>query len=104
VTREHLSEMKRVSAPLLPQAAEPRITRLAGGFSSARAQGLDALLVIVPERVTPEQLAKLPEPARWQKLHARKKARAGTVRRTALANARQTLAVLGYCRPEASAF
>lgn len=105
MTRDQLSELKRtVSAPLLPQAAEPRIARLAGGFSAARAQGLDALLVIVPERVTPQQLAKLPEAARWQKLHARKPARAGTVRSTALANARQTLAVLGYCRPEASAF
>jgi leucyl aminopeptidase len=105
VTRDQLSELqRRRSASALPAADEPRISRLAGGLRTAKADAFDALFVIVPEGATAAQLAVLPEPARWQRLNARTKARAGAVRSTTLANAGQTLAVLGYCRQDASAF
>jgi leucyl aminopeptidase len=65
---------------------------------------LDALLCIVPYPAAPQSLRALPESARWRALDARAPARAGTVRTTSLGNPRQTLAVLGYLAPDASAF
>ena len=46
----------------------------------------------------------MPEAQRWRELHARDKARTGSVRSTTLANEHQTQAVLGYLAPEASPF
>jgi leucyl aminopeptidase len=65
---------------------------------------MDALLVVLPDNANARVLAALPESQRWQELHARAAPRAGTVRSTALANSRHTLAVLGYARAEASTF
>ncbi len=52
----------------------------------------------------PRAFADLPEPERWRELHARSKPRSGTVRSTALANSRHTLAVIGYLQADASPF
>jgi leucyl aminopeptidase len=82
---------------LLPPAKGPEIVRARGGE-------VDALLVVVPETATPGSLEKLPESLRWRDLLAREAPHAGTVRTTALANRGQTLAVLGFLRPQASAF
>jgi leucyl aminopeptidase len=71
---------------------------------SARAGQWDAIFVIVPDAAQPRVFAELPEPERWRELHSRDKPLAGTVRSTALANSRHTLAVLGYCRADASPF
>src|SRR6185312_343618 len=87
----------RRSLSLLPPAAGPQIVRSRGGE-------VDALLVAVPETATPASLAKLPESLRWRDLLAREPPHAGTVRTTTLANRRQTLAVLGFLRPRATAF
>jgi len=89
---------------LLPSLTTPRITRMRAAFSARAADSLDALLVMVPERATNKTLASLPGAQRWQELHARAKARGGSVRSTALANRRQTLAVLGYLKPQATPF
>ncbi|HUE48895.1 MAG TPA: hypothetical protein VMO54_06805 [Steroidobacteraceae bacterium] len=65
---------------------------------------LDALLAIVPLPATAAAFRHLPESARWRELDARAPARAATVRTTVLSNHRQTLAVLGYLKDDASAF
>ena len=65
---------------------------------------LDVALAILPLPARPALFGKLPQSARWRALHARTPARSGTVRTTLLSNRRHTLAVLGYLKPEASAF
>lgn len=89
---------------LLPSLETPRITHLRGPVSGRAADALDALLVITPEGTSAKALAQLPGAQRWQELHARRKPRGGTVRSTALANKRQTQAVLGYLKKDASPF
>jgi leucyl aminopeptidase len=83
--------------------AGPKVTRARGSLSS-RAGSWDALFVIVPDSAQPRAFAGLPEPERWRELHSRDKARSGSVRSTALANSRHTLAVLGYLQAGASPF
>jgi leucyl aminopeptidase len=85
---------------LLPGALAPTIV----SARSANTAQLDALLVIVPQPPPARAFGHLPESARWRSLDARAPARAGTVRTTSLGNRRQTLAVLGYLAPDASAF
>ena len=87
---------------LLPVLDTPRVVRRRAAARSA--DGLDALLAIVPEGARRTLFERLPEPERWQQLHARDRVRAGSVRSTTLANDRHTLAVLGYARPQATAF
>jgi len=106
--------MIRVSPPVVKQAPERsaspgrRTVALlppAGGPEIARSRGeVDALLVVAPESTGPGGLDELPESQRWRDLLARERPRAGAVRTTALANRRQTLAVLGFVGPKASAF
>ncbi len=88
------------AAQLLPANDVPAIEH----GTLAEATGLDALLVIVPDSPTKAVFQQLPESERWQELNARSKPRSGTVRTTALANQRQTSAVLGYMGAEASPF
>ncbi len=85
-------------ASLLPPATSPQIVR------SRTCPDADALLVVMAESAGRESLARLPDSGRWKDLHARDKPRAGTVRTGALANRRQTLAVLGFLGEEAGAF
>jgi leucyl aminopeptidase len=82
---------------LLPPSVRPDITHSRGGE-------VDALLAVMAESEGPGVLAKLPEAERWRDLFERAPPRAGTVRTTTLANRGQTLAVLGFVRPQASAF
>lgn len=89
---------------LLPNLQTPGITRARGPLNGRAVDQLDALLVMVREDVTAKALAKLPGAQRWQELHARASARAGTVRSGALANRRATLAVLGYLKKNAAPF
>lgn len=107
--------MIRVSPPMVKQAPERSASRgrsglallpPAGGPEIVRARGgeVDALLAVMPESAAPGSLEQLPESLRWRDLLARERPRAGTVRTTSLANRRQTLAVLGFLGPEASAF
>ena len=108
--------MIRVSPPMVKQAPErsaspSRRRRLsllppAGGPQIVRSRGseVDALLVVMPESAGPESLEGLPESLRWRDLLAREQARTGTVRTTSLANRRQTLAVLGFLRSEATSY
>jgi len=85
---------------LLPSAHAPAIVSASGG----NADGVDAVLAIVPHPAAAAAFRELPESARWRELHARAQARAGTVRTTVLGNSRHTLAVLGYLGSDASAF
>ncbi len=89
---------------LLPSLETPRITSLRGPVRGRAADALDALLVVAVEGASAKALAQLPGALRWQELHGRRKPRAGSVRSTALANKRQTQAVLGYVKADASAF
>lgn len=62
----------------------------------------DALLLLLP---TDAKLpAGLPDAERWQILHRRGKPADGDVRTVSLGNTHQTLAVLGYCQPDADHF
>src|SRR6185437_15476281 len=94
---ERSTRRGRRGLTLLPPSGGPRIVRSRGGE-------VDALLVVVPEAAAPETFARLPESLRWRDLLAREQPRAGAVRSCSLANRRQTLAVLGFLRAEASAF
>ena len=85
---------------LLPSAQAPAIVSAHGRDAGK----LDAVLAIVPLPATAAAFGRLPESARWRALDARAPARAATVRTTALSNPRQTLAVLGYLKSDASAF
>lgn len=89
--------------PSLLPLQKPPVLRcaqaLAGSLEPAR---YDAILLLLP---TAAKLpASLPEAGRWQILHARRKPSHGDVRIATLDNPRMTLAVLGYCRPEADGF
>ena len=94
---ERSSSPGRRNLTLLPPAGGPEVVRARGGE-------VDALLVAMPESAGPESLEQLPESLRWRDLLAREPPRAGAVRTTSLANRRQTLAVLGFLRSEASSF
>jgi leucyl aminopeptidase len=85
---------------LLPHARAPAIVHARG----RSAEDLDALLVIVTLPVAADAWRALPQSARWRALHARSAAEAGTVRSAQLGNERQTLAIVGYLKAEASAF
>lgn len=88
---------------LLPPTDTPRIVHRAQ-LTERSAATLDAVLVVIPEDADPKLFASLPESERWRGLHAQSSPRAGTARSTVLANSKQTLAVLGYLRKNASAF
>jgi leucyl aminopeptidase len=85
---------------VLPAARAPAIV----ASSAAGAARADALLVMVTYPVARGAFAPLPESARWRQLDARAPATPGSVRATTLSNQRQTLAVLGYIRADASPF
>ncbi|MBX5462608.1 MAG: leucyl aminopeptidase family protein [Steroidobacteraceae bacterium] len=89
---------------LLPSSDLPRVTHARETLRPRVANALDVMFVVIPENADSRVFAHLPEPQRWRELHARDKARSGTVRSTALANARQTQAVLGYLREGATPF
>lgn len=90
---------------LLPSLDHPRIVQLNGRAAVRRAAGtLDAIVVAVREDAGERVFDELPEAARWRDLRARSPVRPGDVRTSTLANARQTLAVLGFLRAKATPF
>jgi leucyl aminopeptidase len=86
--------------PDLTLAALKRSRSLPG---TARAAILDALIVLAP----PDDsafLQRLPEAGRWLSLHRQSKTVALKWRSSVLANDNQTMALLGYVKPAATAF
>jgi len=71
--------------------------------TSQRVASLDALVVLLAPSDS-DSLRRLPEAQRWLDLHQRDKAAALKTRSTILANAAQTMALLGYLKADASAF
>lgn len=71
--------------------------------AARRTATLDALVVLIKPDA-PALLRRLPEGPRWEALHAREKAAALKSRATVLANAHQTIALLGYMKPDCSTF
>src|ERR1700741_3903810 len=87
-----------------PQLELPRVTRSRARLTPRAAAEIDAFFVMAPPDAQPRAFASLPESQRWREPHARDKPRNGGFRSTTLANSRQTLAVLGYIRADASTF
>jgi leucyl aminopeptidase len=87
----------------LPDFTLAALKRSRGLPGAARAASLDALIVLAPAGDA-TFLQRLPEPQRWQSLHSRTKAVALKWRSTVLANSNQTQGLLGYIKPDASAF
>lgn len=87
---------------LIAASATPRLVR---SVSLARSRPLfDAIVVLLPAGVRKPDLSALPAAPQWQALHARGKTDAGQIRSCTLPNAAQTLAIIGYAAPGASAF
>ena len=87
---------------LLPPTKAPRLRLISGLADKSRLDVHDAVLLLLPTDGKPG--SKLPDAGLWQILHRRGKAAHGTVRSASFGNQRQTLAVLGYCRSDASQF
>jgi leucyl aminopeptidase len=87
---------------LLPLQKPPRIHLQNALPATIGLERHDAVLLLLPTDGTPG--ARLPDASQWQILHARAKPAHGDVRSFTLANGRQTLAVLGYCRTDAEPF
>ena len=87
---------------ILPDFTTPHIAPLRSPLRAAALEDLDALLIVAPAGAEPHVFDRLPEAPRWRALHARSPAKGGSVRTTSLANARQTLAVLGYASDRAT--
>jgi leucyl aminopeptidase len=100
---KHTGRLRAPAARILPDLSVAGLQRH-GRTPDARAiDSLDALILVAPPAES-ELWAALPEPGRWRALAARSKPAALKWHATDLANARQTHAVLGYAKPEASAF
>jgi leucyl aminopeptidase len=89
---------------ILPDPATPRVVATPRAASRRPSSAADALLVMAPLEIGAAKFDVLPEPARWRALHARATAASGSVRSTSLAHSEQSLAVLGYLKPGASAY
>lgn len=87
---------------LLPATKAPRIHLARGVAEKSRLDQYDAVLLLLPTDAAPGR--KLPEAGLWQILHRRGKAAHGTVRSASFDNVRQTMAVIGYCRADATQF
>jgi leucyl aminopeptidase len=91
------------SSTLLPEPSLAPLRRHVKAPSARSVAALDALIVLA----TPTEAysaGPLPQGAQWQALHAREPARALKFRAMTLANERQTSALLGYVKPDASSF
>ena len=87
---------------LLPLQNTPRLTLRSDLPGPAMLNRYDAVLLLIPTGARPA--ASLPQSNRWRTLHARGPVSHAEVRAVTLDNSRQTLGVLGYCRPDADAF
>jgi leucyl aminopeptidase len=96
-------QANRPSMPsLLPLQKAPRLHLLGGLTGKSRLDIYDAVLLLLPTDAKPGN--QLPDAGLWQILHRRGEATHAAVRSASFDNRRQTLAVLGYCRADASAF
>jgi leucyl aminopeptidase len=103
------------STSLLPAQAPPRIERR-GRLSARAADGLDAILVIIPADTSTAVFSALPHAPLWGQMYARRAPAGrrsdaqkagptpGSVRGINLSNARQTRLILGVMPRNASAF
>ena len=90
--------------PLLPDAKELRVNQQLGRLTAKSADTLNQLLLILPDRVPATLYKSLPQGARLKALMTRKKPGAAPAIQTRLNNKRQTLLIVGNCKPDASAF
>lgn len=88
---------------LLPTFHDMAITRSRAYPTARAAARLDALLVLTDAK-SAALLPLLPEAERWQSLQQRTKADPFSLRSTALANARQTQAVLAFAGKDATQY
>ncbi|MGA2565108.1 MAG: hypothetical protein ABSF96_16295, partial [Steroidobacteraceae bacterium] len=93
----------RPPAAKLPDTTVAALKRSAALPAERTAATLDALLVLVAPDEKP-LWNRLPEAQRWRALHARAAPVALKFRSTTLANARASLALLGYVKSNASSF
>jgi len=91
------------AAATLPDCTLAPLRRRSNLPTERSTAGLDAVLVLAAADET-ALWARLPEPHRWRGLVARAAPGALKWHATALANARQTHALLGYVKPRASSF
>jgi leucyl aminopeptidase len=87
---------------LLPLQTSPRLAVRSGLPAPAALDRYDAVLLLLPTDARPS--SGLPNANRWRTLHARGKPTQAEVRSVTLDNPRQSLGVMGYCRPDADAF
>ncbi len=87
---------------LLPIQKAPRVRLIAGLPNASQLDSYDAVLLLLPTDDRPA--VKLTPAGLWQLLHRRGKRAHGAVRSASFDNSKQTLAVLGYCRSDASQF
>ena len=88
--------------PLLPRERPPRLTAKPGIPATSSLPRYDAVLLLLPTAGKPSRA--LPQYGRWRQLHARGSLSHGDVRAVTLDDSRQTLGVLGACRPEADRY
>ena len=89
---------------LLPDAKELRVNQQLGRVTARATEPLNQLLLILPERSPADVWKTLPQGARLKALMARRKPGATPAIQARLDNKRQTLVIVGTCKPDASAF
>ena len=100
---KHTGRRRAPDAGILPDCTVAGLERHPRLPNARESEALDALIVLVaPGEST--LWSRLPEPARWRVLHARSKPAGLKWQSTALANARQTHAILAYAKSGASVF
>jgi len=100
---KHTGRRRAPAAGILPDLSLAALERHARLPDTRAVESLDAFIVMAAPGES-NLWGALPESARWRALAARSKPAALTWHVSALANARQTHAVLGYAKPTASAF
>ena len=88
--------------PLLPRQRPPRLALKPGIPTTPSLARYDAVLLLLPTGGKPPRT--LPQHRRWQQLQARGSLSHGDLRSATIDDARQTLGVLGACRPDADRF
>jgi len=100
---KHKRRPRASFAATLPDFTLASLTRRSNPPGERSAAALDALLVLAATNEA-ALWSRLPEPQRWRGLHSRAKPAVLKWHATTLGNVRQTQAVLGYAKPQASSF
>jgi leucyl aminopeptidase len=100
---KHKGRRRTPGAATIPDCTLAALRRHSALPDARAAEALDALVVITAVGDT-RLLARLPEASRWRALSTRARPAPLKWQATALANTRQTHAVLGLAKPAASAF